>query len=220
MRRARLDRRLPHGDADGARGRGRLGPAPPRRPALRPGLDLRGARRRRGRGARRGTTRRCRAIADDKAERLRWEKETLGLYVSEHPLEGDPRPAPAQDRLRPRRGRAPARRRGRHGRRDRRRDQAADDEEGRPDGLHAPRRRHRRRRGRGLQLRLRRRARADRDRPRARRQGPRRPQAGGRDEAARDRGLGLRGDPRAARGAPARRRPARAGRRDPRAGDA
>jgi DNA polymerase III subunit alpha len=28
------------------------------------------------------------AIADDKAERLRWEKETLGLYVSEHPLEG------------------------------------------------------------------------------------------------------------------------------------
>jgi DNA polymerase-3 subunit alpha len=27
-------------------------------------------------------------IADDKAERLRWEKETLGLYVSEHPLEG------------------------------------------------------------------------------------------------------------------------------------
>jgi DNA polymerase-3 subunit alpha len=28
------------------------------------------------------------AIADDKAERLRWEKETLGLYVSEHPLAG------------------------------------------------------------------------------------------------------------------------------------
>ncbi len=28
------------------------------------------------------------SIADDKAERLRWEKETLGLYVSEHPLEG------------------------------------------------------------------------------------------------------------------------------------
>jgi DNA polymerase-3 subunit alpha len=27
-------------------------------------------------------------IADDKGERLRWEKETLGLYVSEHPLEG------------------------------------------------------------------------------------------------------------------------------------
>jgi DNA polymerase-3 subunit alpha len=28
------------------------------------------------------------AIADDKAERLRWEKETLGVYVSEHPLAG------------------------------------------------------------------------------------------------------------------------------------
>jgi DNA polymerase III subunit alpha len=28
------------------------------------------------------------SIPDDKAERLRWEKETLGLYVSEHPLEG------------------------------------------------------------------------------------------------------------------------------------
>jgi DNA polymerase III subunit alpha len=28
------------------------------------------------------------AVADDKNERLRWEKETLGLYVSEHPLEG------------------------------------------------------------------------------------------------------------------------------------
>jgi DNA polymerase III subunit alpha len=27
-------------------------------------------------------------IPDDKAERLRWEKETLGLYVSEHPLAG------------------------------------------------------------------------------------------------------------------------------------
>jgi DNA polymerase-3 subunit alpha len=27
-------------------------------------------------------------VPDDKAERLRWEKETLGLYVSEHPLEG------------------------------------------------------------------------------------------------------------------------------------
>jgi len=28
------------------------------------------------------------AIADDKGERLRWEKETLGVYVSEHPLAG------------------------------------------------------------------------------------------------------------------------------------
>ena len=60
VRRARLHRRVPHGDADRARGRARLGPAPPRRPALRPGLDLRGARRGRRRDAPRSTTRRCR----------------------------------------------------------------------------------------------------------------------------------------------------------------
>ena len=55
----------------------------------------------------------------EKAELLRLEKETLGLYVSEHPLDGDPRPAPAQDRRAARRARAAARRRGRDGRRDR-----------------------------------------------------------------------------------------------------
>ena len=93
----------------------------------------------------------------EKNELLRLEKETLGLYVSEHPLHA------IRDQLRrktdcdARRGRAPPRRRGRHGRRDRLRAQAPDDEEGRADGVHAARRRHRRRRGRRLQLRLRRR---------------------------------------------------------------
>ena len=56
--------------------------------------------------------------------------------------------------------RAPPRRRDRDRRRDRQRAQAADDEEGRADGLHAARRRARQRRGRRLQLGLRGRARA------------------------------------------------------------
>ena len=56
------------------------------------------------------------------------------------PATGDPRAASAQDRLRARRGREAARRRDRHRRRHCRRDQAADDEEGRADGVHAARR--------------------------------------------------------------------------------
>ena len=56
------------------------------------------------------------------------------------PAAGDPRPAAAQDRLHARRARAAPRRRDRHRRRDRLRGQAADDEEGRPDGLPPARR--------------------------------------------------------------------------------
>ena len=79
--------------------------------------------------------------------------------------------------------------------------QAADDEEGRADGLPVARRPHRRGRGGRLQLVYARRARALRRRHGARRQGPGRPQAGGRDEADRARGDGVRGGARAHRGA-------------------
>ena len=89
------------------------------------------------------------------AELLKLEKETLGLYVSEHPLHGGSRAAAPEDRLHPLRARAPPRRRGRDGRRDRLRDQAADDEARRADGLPRARRPDRRRRGRRLQLDLR-----------------------------------------------------------------
>ena len=55
----------------------------------------------------------------DKNELLRMEKEVLGLYVSEHPLHADPRPAPAEDRRDDERARAAAGRRVGHRRRDR-----------------------------------------------------------------------------------------------------
>jgi hypothetical protein len=104
-----------------------------------------------------------------------------------------PRPAPPQDRLHAERDGAPARRRGRLGRRDRLVGEAADDEEGRADGLPDARRPDRRRRGRRLQLDLRAGARALCRRPDPRDQGPRRPQAAGRDEADRHGGERLRG---------------------------
>jgi DNA polymerase-3 subunit alpha len=69
----------------------------------------------------------------EKPELLRIEKEVLGLYVSEHP----PPRRRSRDRRRHRRPRAPAHH-----------------EKGRPDGLHAPRRRDGRGGGRRLQLRL------------------------------------------------------------------
>ena len=124
-----------------------------------------------------------------------------------------PRPASPEGRRDTRRARAEARRRGRHGRRHRLRGQAADDEEGRPDGLPHPRRPDRLGRGRRLQLRLPGGARALRRRPDRDRQGADRPQAAGRDEARRDGGVGVRGRPGAAGGAVrastrARRRPA------------
>ena len=76
----------------------------------------------------------------DERELLRLEKETLGLYVSEHPLERVQSRAPAEDRLRARRSRTPTRRRDRHRRRHRLRPQAGDDEARRPDGVRHARR--------------------------------------------------------------------------------
>ena len=96
----------------------------------------------------------------EKQELLRLEKETLGLYVSEHPLSRRARPAAAQDRLRARGARAAPRRRGRDRRRDRVGPQAGDDEARRPDGLRDARRPDRHRRGRRLQLDVRGRPRA------------------------------------------------------------
>ena len=152
----------------------------------------------------------------ERSELLRLEKETLGLWVSEHPL------AEIGAELRRKTDRALADL-------ERCRDgeivtvggivssvKAADDEEGRPDGLPPPRRPHRQRRGGRLQLGLRRFARALRGRPRADPQGPRRPQ-GGRVEADRDRGDRVRGVRRAHRGAAEGRRPQGAGRRPARA---
>ena len=145
------------------------------RPARRPGLDLR-PRRRGGRAAPRAPS----------ADRRRTSSRRASCCARE----GDARPlrlrAPAarasRDQLRrktdcaARRARAPPRRRDRHGRRDRLGGEAADDEEGRPDGVPPPRRPHRQRRGRRLQLGLRA-ARASCSRPTGpRRQGPRRPQ--------------------------------------------
>ena len=163
------------------------------RPARRPGLDL---RPRRPPSRRQSAPRHHPPVPAgefEKHELLRLEKETLGLYVSEHPLDA------VRDQLRrktdcvDRRARAAARRRVGDRRRDRLGREAADDEEGRADGLRAARRRHRRRRGGRLQLRLRRRrGEPVLDRPDPRRQGPRRPQAGGRDEAARHGGDAVR----------------------------
>ena len=69
------------------------------------------------------------------------------------PARARPRPAPPQDRRDARRARAPPRRRGRHGRRDRLGREAPDDEARRADGLPHARRPDRHRRGRRLQLR-------------------------------------------------------------------
>ena len=185
---ARLDRRLAQGDARRRSSTALAsGQRAPPGPARGPGLDLRPRRR-----ERRATAEHHPPIPSgeyEKNELLALEKETLGLYVSEHPLHARPRPAAAQDRLLARRARAPPRRRDRHGRRHRLGGEAADDEEGRPDGLPAARRRHRLGRGGRVRLGLRAARELLRGRPDPRRQGPRRPQAGGRDEADRDRGL-------------------------------
>ena len=189
VRRARLHRRVADGHARASSSRrSPTARSSSSRPAARPGLDLRPRRRRPADvGAR--TTPSIPEGEFEKAELLRMEKESLGLYVSEHPLSA------IRDQLRrktdahARRARAPARRRDR------------------------PRRRHRRRRAKRLTTKkgepmvfvqledvtgsvevvvfnstyaaareLLRRGR------RARRQGPRRPQAAGRDEADRARG--------------------------------
>ena len=209
VRRARLDRRLAPRDARGARARALARPARLGRAAARPELALR-----RGRGEARAPADRQRGVREERAAAPgEGGARALRLRAS---ARGDSRAAAAQDRRDARRARAPARRRDRDRGRDRLGDQAADDEEGRPDGLPAARRRRRQRRGGRLQLGLRGRARAARPRRGARRQGARRPQ-GGRVEADRARGDGVRGDAGAARGAAEARRAARAGRDHPRA---
>ncbi len=110
------------------------------------------------------------------------------------------RPAATEDGLRAGGCRAAAGRRNGDGRRNRVGAEAPDDEEGRADGLHAARRRHGRGGGGRLQLGLRARARAVRDGSHPDRQGPDRPQAGGRDEAAGDGGRAVRSGRGAQRG--------------------
>ena len=194
----------------------RLGRPPDRRPAGRPELHLRP-------GERSGGGRSQGAPPADFRPRVR-EAGAPGAREGESrplrlraPARRGARPAPAEDRLPHGRRRAPARRRGRHRRGHRQRAQAADDEEGRADGLPAPRRPLGVARDRRLQLGVRGRAGAARGRPRARRQGPRRPQ-GGRDEADRPRDRPLRGLRGQGRGAPACRCPEGARGDDSRAG--
>ncbi len=153
----------------------------------------------------------------DERELLRLEKETLGLYVSEHPLErvrGELRRKTdcTLSEVERRRDGEIVHRRGH-----RLRPQAGDDEARRPDGVRDARRPDRERRGRRLQLDVRGRARPPRAGSRARGQGTRRPQAGGRDEGHRARGHALRGDPGAPRDPAPDRRAPRAGGPHPRA---
>ena len=157
----------------------------------------------------------CRRVREARAPGAR-EGEPRPLRLRA-PARRGARSAPAEDRLPPGRRRAPARRGGRHRRRHRQRAQAADDEEGRADGLPPPRRPLGVAGDRRLQLGLHVRARAARGRPRPRRQGPGRPQ-GGRDQAHRPRDRPLRGLSGQDRGAPAARRAQGAGGDDPRAG--
>ena len=219
VRRARLDRRVTQGDGRDARPGALLGWQRARRPQHGPGLDLRP----RGGGHR--------AAGAPRADLVRGVREERAVA----PGEGDAgpvghrasarrnrRPAAPQDRPAARRARALPRRRDRRRRRDRLLGQAADDEEGRPDGLHPPRRPDGQHRGGGLQLGLRRVARAVRARPCARDEGAGRPQ-GRRVEADRARGHRVRGVRRAHRGAAegrraqgARRHAARARPRRPR----
>ncbi len=153
----------------------------------------------------------------DERELLRLEKETLGLYVSEHPLER------VRSELRRKTDCA-------LGDIERRRDgefvtvggivsglKQVTTKRGEPDGLRDARRSDRKRRGRRLQLDVRIRARAARDGPDPRREGARRPQAGGRDEAGGERGERIRVGARPARGAAPDRRSPGAGRAHPRA---
>ena len=127
-----------------------------------------------------------RRVREEGAARLREGKpRPLRLRAS---AAGRCRDAAQEDRLPARAARAAPRRRDRHGGRDRRLAQAADDEEGRPDGLPDAGGPDGELRGRRLQLRLRGVAGAAGARPDPRRQGPRRPQERGRDEADRHRG--------------------------------
>ena len=89
LRRARLDRRHAPGDDRGAGAGAGLRPEAAGRRADGPHVDLR-PRRRRGRRRRRAAVSRSHpAVPEgewDKADLLKREKETLGLYVTSHPL--------------------------------------------------------------------------------------------------------------------------------------
>ena len=91
---ARLDRLVAARDARVPRAGARVGAEAAVRQAARPGLDLRPRRARRGRRRRRATTRRSPRGEFEKNDLLKLEKETLGLYVSDHPL------TPIRDQLR------------------------------------------------------------------------------------------------------------------------
>ena len=140
-------------------------------------------------------------LPDDRKQLNEWEKETLGLFLSSHPLK-EVRPALrarvdcSLADLADKEGRRVG-----HGRRHDRRVQADQDEEGRPDDVRHARRPRGPGRAARLQLRLRRergQGRRGQDRDRARARGP---QGGGRDEARRPGGRGVRAE---RRGGPAR----------------
>ena len=167
VRRLRLDRWLAEGDVRRAGAGAGVGRRAAGGFAVRAGVDVRG---RASADHRRGVREeRAAAAREGDARRVR-----LGA-----PAAGDPRSAAAQDGRSAGRDRAPARRGGRDRGRHRGGDQAADDEEGRADGLHAARRPDRFDRGRRLQLGLRGGSRLARGGRGARRQGAGRPQAGG-----------------------------------------
>ena len=179
--RARLDRCVAQGHARVARAGAVVGAEAAVRQAARPGVDLRPRRGRRRGGAAAPSDAGRRGVREGRAA-AHGEGEPRPVRVGASAV-GDPRPAATEDGLRAVGARAAPRRRDRRRRRDRLRDQAADDEEGRADGLRRPGGRHRLGRGGRVQLRLRAGARPDRPGAHPRRQGPRRPQAAGRDEA-------------------------------------
>ncbi len=206
VRRARLDRLEPARHAGRPRQRARPRAAPRSRSPCGPGVDLRRpARQCRGGGRAAPSHDPDRRVRRARAPAAR-EGDTRPLRLRA-PARARAGPAAAEDGLHARRRRAPPGRRDRHRRRDRLRAQAGDHEARRPDGLRPAGRPDRRGRGRRLQLDVCRRPRVPRARPDPRREGPRRPQAGGGDEARRDGGQSLRGGAGAAGGAPADRRP-------------
>ena len=158
----------------------------------RPGLDLRPRRQRRG-ASRSATIRRWSGPSSSKQELLAFEKETLGLYLTDHPLAEVRRSAAPPRRPAAARPAEPPRARDGLGRRPDRLAARDDLAQRRADGVRAPRRRHDAGRGRRLRQGLRRLPRAPRRGRDRDRQGPRRPPRRGRDEAARDRDRAVRG---------------------------
>ena len=226
VRRPRRARRHADGDARGvdARADRAVRPARAGRPDRGPGLDLRRDALRASR--RRGGGRQQPRSSDDLRHGVREVRAAEAREGVARPLRlrasapGGARAVAAEDGLHARRARAPARRRGRDGRRDRLGREAADDEARRADGLPRSRRPDRGRRGGRLQLDLRERAGALCGGPDPGNQGPSRPQAAGRDEADRARGRRVRGRARADRDPLQARCPRSEGRTRPRAGRA